>query len=140
MTTKIDIEKAVKDLMGLFARADGVKAQLETEGKEVEALRAEKKGLQEDIAKIRKRKDSALLKRREVEAETEKDIAYYKRDAKSYKGIAEKKRKEVFEEMQADIDKVVADHKTMLNENKELEKKIKDTKLKLQQVKEGIIT
>ena len=38
------------------------------------------------------------------------------------------------------MDRAVADHKTMLNENKKLEKKIKDTKVTLQQVKEGIIT
>ena len=140
MAGKMDIEKAVKDIVELFARADGVKVQLEKETKEAEGLRTENKELQEAIEKTRKRKDTALANRRKVEIETEKDIAYYKRDAKSYKNIADKKRKEVFEEMQADIDKAVADHKTMLDENKELEQKIKDTKLKLQQVKEGIIT
>ena len=140
MAAKIDIEKAVKDVMELFAKADGVKEQLEEETKEVEGLRTEKKELQEDITKIRKRKDTALANRRKVEAETEKDIAYYKRDAKAYKSIADKKRTEIFTEMQVDVDKAVADHKTMLNENKKLEQKIKDTKVKLQQVKEGIIT
>jgi hypothetical protein len=140
MVTQINIEKAVKDLMELFARADGVKAQLVEDRKEAEALTVEMQGLREDIAKARKRKDGALAKRREIEAETEKDIAYYKRDAKSYKAIADKKRKEVFDEMQADVDKAVANHQAMLKENTDLEKKIKDTKLKLQQVKEGIIT
>ncbi|KKL14648.1 hypothetical protein LCGC14_2513560, partial [marine sediment metagenome] len=77
MVAKIDIEKAVKDLMDLFARADGVKAQLETETKEVEILRVEKQELKDDIAKARKRKDTALATRREVEAETQKDIIYF---------------------------------------------------------------
>ncbi|KKL24552.1 hypothetical protein LCGC14_2414190, partial [marine sediment metagenome] len=77
MVEKIDIEKAVKDLIDLFARADGVKAQLETETKEVEILRVEKQELKDDIAKARKRKDTALATRREVEAETQKDIIYF---------------------------------------------------------------
>ena len=140
MVAKIDIEKAVKDLMDLFARADGVKAQFETETKEVEALRVEKQELKDDIAKTRKRKDTALATRREVEAETQKDIVYFKKDAKSYKDIAAAKRKEIFDEMQVDVDKAVAEHEALIKENKDLEKKIKDTKLKLQQVKEGIIT
>ncbi|KKM23969.1 hypothetical protein LCGC14_1609860, partial [marine sediment metagenome] len=88
----------------------------------------------------RKRKDTALATRREVEAETQKDIIYFKKDANSYKAIASAKRKEIFDEMQVDVDKAVAEHKALIKENKDLEKKIKDTKLKLQQVKEGIIT
>ncbi len=140
MVAKIDIEKAVKDLMDLFARADGVKAQLEIDKKEVDVLRAEKQELKNDIAKARKRKDTALATRREIEAEVQKDIVYFKKDAKSYKDIAAAKRKEIFDEMQVDVDKAVAEHKTLIKENKDLEKKIKDTKLKLQQVKEGIIT
>ena len=140
MAAKIEVSKAVTELLELFDKADGVKAQLETETKEVEVLRVEKQELKDDIAKARKRKDTALATRREVEAETQKDIIYFKKDANSYKAIASAKRKEIFDEMQVDVDKAVAEHKALIKENKDLEKKIKDTKLKLQQVKEGIIT
>ncbi len=140
MAGKVDIEKAVKDLMELFAKADGVKAQLVEDRKEVEILTAERQGLREDIIKARKRKDGALAKRREVEEEVQKDIAYYKKDAKAYKDIASKKRKEIFDEMQADVDMAVSNHQSLLKENTDLEKKIKDSKRKLQEVKEGIIT
>lgn len=140
MAGRIDIEKAIVELVDMFKRADEVKAQLEKEVKEVEQMALQKREILDDIEKAKKRKDNALAKRRDVEAETERDIAYYKKDAKAYKSIADKKRKEVFEEMQAEVDKAVANHNAMLKENTDLEKKIKDTKLKLQQVKEGIIT
>ncbi len=139
MAGKIDIETAIVEILDMFKRADEVRAQLGKEVKELEQLALQKREVLDDIAKARKRKDGALAKRREVESEVERDIAYYKRDAKAYKDIAAKKRKEIFDEMQVEVNADKEKHRELKKENRDLEEKISNSKRKLQEIKEGII-